>query len=58
MKKTNQWIMNPSLKHKEAEAVGLENQKSMVLKEKETNLKRTKELEIQVESLDQQLCRF
>ncbi|OAV99523.1 hypothetical protein PTTG_08412 [Puccinia triticina 1-1 BBBD Race 1] len=44
------------LKHKEAEAVGLENQKSMVLKEKETNLKRTKELEIQVESLDQQLA--
>ncbi|KNF04129.1 hypothetical protein PSTG_02833 [Puccinia striiformis f. sp. tritici PST-78] len=43
------------LKHKEAEAVGLENQKSMVLKEKEVNLKRTKELEIQVESLDQQL---
>ncbi|PLW35689.1 hypothetical protein PCANC_13838 [Puccinia coronata f. sp. avenae] len=44
------------LKHKEAEAVGLENQKSMVVKEKETNLKRTKELEIQIESLDQQLA--
>ncbi|KAA1065110.1 hypothetical protein PGT21_025068 [Puccinia graminis f. sp. tritici] len=55
MKKT---IMDyeSKLKHKEAEAVGLENQKSMVLKEKETNLKRTKELEIQVESLDQQLA--
>jgi len=44
------------LKHKEAEAVGLENQKSMAIKEKETNLKRTKELQIQIESLDQQLA--
>lgn len=44
------------LKHKEAEAVGLENQKSSIIKEKELNLKRTKELEVKIESLDQQLA--
>lgn len=43
------------LKHKEAETVSLENQRSMISKEKEINLKRSNELEIQVESLKRQL---
>ncbi|MBW0481798.1 hypothetical protein O181_021513 [Austropuccinia psidii MF-1] len=43
------------LKHKDAEAVGLENQRSMVVKEKELSQKRAKELELKIESLEQQL---
>ncbi|CAH7666718.1 hypothetical protein PPACK8108_LOCUS1069 [Phakopsora pachyrhizi] len=39
------------LKHKEAETVGLENQKSLIIKEKDLNLKKSKDLEIQVDYL-------
>ncbi|CAH7670616.1 hypothetical protein BY996DRAFT_8422000 [Phakopsora pachyrhizi] len=43
------------LKHKEAQIVGLENQNSLITKEKDLNLKKSKDLEIQFDYLNKQL---